>query len=301
MLLPQGGLGNQLFQVVLARTLAEHQGRRLVVDSVLLHSRLRRWRGLTPRSLSPLLSELLPDPRATPWHHCARERLAARLADRWPGASGDGARRDAVLTDAGLARAAARGELLEQLRMIRVLRTHATHPALYGAPFHRAWRAIAAALQPLAGPDPPTVALHARRGDYLHPRSGFLPLLPGYYQRALAAVDTLSGAGARGLRSDPEDPPPLHVFSDDPAWCQAHLTAPGWTPRLEAGRPETDLARLAAARVLILSNSSFSAVAAQLARLRDPATAVIAPDRWLLKEDGRLGDLRGPDWLTVEA
>ncbi|MFN9644011.1 MAG: alpha-1,2-fucosyltransferase, partial [Cyanobacteriota bacterium] len=112
---------------------------------------------------------------------------------------------------------------------------------------------------------------------------------------------TLPGAGARGLRSDPAHPPPLHVFSDDPAWCQAHLSVPGWAPRLEGGQPETDLARLAAARVLILSNSSFSAVAAHLAQLRDSATVVIAPDRWRLVEDGRLGDLRGPDWLTVEA
>lgn len=111
-LLLQGGLGNQLFQVVLARTLAERYGRRLVVDPVLLRSRLRRWRGLTPRSLSPLLRQLLPDPRATPWHHYARERLAARLADRWPGACGVGALSDAVLTDGGLARAAAGGELL---------------------------------------------------------------------------------------------------------------------------------------------------------------------------------------------
>jgi hypothetical protein len=286
LLLPQGGLGNQLFQVVLARTLAERFGRRLVVDPVLLRSRLRRLRGVTPRDLSPLLRQLLPEARHTPWHR----RAASRLGARWPGPGLDG-----LLTDAGLARAAAGGDLLERLGGIRLLRTHATHPALYGEPFTPAWRAIARALQPLAGPEPPTVALHARRGDYLHPRSGFLPLQPGYYQRALALLAGPLGEEGRGAS------PVLHVFSDDPAWCRAHLGLPGWEVRVEAGHPETDLARLAAARALILSNSSFSAAAAHLARLRDPATPVIAPDRWLLVEDGRLGDLRGPDWRTVEA
>jgi hypothetical protein len=286
LLLPQGGLGNQLFQVVLARTLAERFGRRLVVDPVLLRSRLRRLRGVTPRDLSPLVRQLLPEARGTPWHRQAASRLAAR----WPGPDHGG-----LLTDTALTRAAARGDLLEHLGAIRLLRTHATHPALYGEAFAPAWRAIAAALQPLVDTEPPTVALHARRGDYLHPRSGFFPLQPGYYQRALALL-----AGAPELER-PGGSPVLEVFSDDPAWCRAHLTLPGWELRVANGSPETDLARLAGARALILSNSSFSAVAAHLARLRDPATPVIAPDRWLLVEDGRLGDLRGPDWRTVEA
>ncbi|MFN9546449.1 MAG: alpha-1,2-fucosyltransferase [Cyanobacteriota bacterium] len=289
LLLLQGGLGNPLVQVVLARALAERHGRRLEVDSVLLRSRLRRLRGVTPRSLSPLLRQLLPEARPTPWHH----RAVARLAARWPGPGSEG-----VLNDAALAQAAAQGDLLERLSAIRLLRTHATHPALYGEPFQAVWRTIAAALQPLAGPAPPTVALHARRGDYLHPRSGFFPLQQGYYQRALASLEGSLGLAARGSNGHL---PVLHVFSDDPAWCRTHLGAAGWELRIAAGSPEADLARLAAARALIVSNSSFSAVAAQLARLRDPATVVVGPDRWLLEEDGRLGDLRGPDWLTVKA
>lgn len=287
LLLLQGGLGNQLFQVVLARTLAERYGRRLVVDPVLLHSRLRRLRGLTPRGLSPLVAALLPEVGPTPWHRQAGVRLAAR----WP------VGRERVLNDAGLARAAAGGDLLERLGAIRVLRTHGTHPALYERGFTEAWRAIATALAPAAASKPPTLALHVRRGDYLHPRSGFFPLSLRYYQRALA---TLAPPPEQSLPSGAARPP-LHVFSDDPAWCRAHLGAGGWDLRIEAGCPEDDLARLASARALILSNSSFSAVAAHLARLRDPATPVLCPNRWLRVEDGRLGDLRSPDWRAVEA
>jgi hypothetical protein len=292
LLLLQGGLGNQLFQVVLARSLAERWDRPLVVDPVLLRSRLRRLRGLTPRGLSPLVAQLLPGAiQPTPWHHRAGPRLAAR----WPGPAPRWR-----LNDAGLAQAAAAGDPLERWGAIRLLRTHATHPALYAPPFQPAWRRIAAALQPLATDAPPTVALHVRRGDYLLPRSGFHPLPPGYYQRALAALrwraaPLFEAAASRGAR------PVLHVFTDDPAWCRTHLGGIGWDARIEVGSAEQDLARLASARALVISNSSFSAVAAHLARLRDPSTVVVCPDRWLLEEDGRLGDLRGTGWLTVEA
>ena len=290
LLLLQGGLGNQLFQVVLARTLAAQHGRQLVVDPVLLQSRLRRLRGVTPRSLSPLLVDRLPLV-STPWHH----RAASRLAARWgrPAAAW-------ILTDDALKRAAAAGALPQGLGAIRLLRTHATHPALFGLAFQSAWEELAACCAPLRSGPPPDLALHVRRGDYLQPRSGFFPLEPGYYRRALELVRQHPALAARaGLSGGGR--PVLHLFTDDPAWCRTHLGDAGWDLRIEAGTPEQDLARLASARVLITSNSSFSAVAAHLARLRDPAAVVLCPDRWLLEQDGRLGDLRSPDWLAVEA
>lgn len=290
LLLLQGGLGNQLFQVVLARTLAAQHGRALVVDPVLLQSRLRRLRGVTPRSLSPLLAGRLPLV-ATPWHH----RAVGRLAARWGGSAAAW-----VLTDAALEQAVPAGLVPQGLGAIRLLRTHATHPALYGPAFQPAWEELAAALEPQRRGPPPALALHVRRGDYLHPRSGFFPLEPGYYRRALERIEETPALAARaGLGGAGR--PVLHLFTDDPAWCRTHLSDAGWDLRIEAGSPEQDLARLATARVLITSNSSFSAVAAHLARLRDPAAVVLCPDRWLLEEDGRLGNLRSPEWLAVEA
>jgi hypothetical protein len=290
LLLLQGGLGNQLFQVVLARTLAARHGRELLVDPVLLRSRLRRLRGVTPRSLSPLLAGRLPLV-ATPWHH----RAAGRLAARWGGSAAAW-----VLTDTALERAVEAEALPEGLGAIRLLRTHATHPALFGPAFQPAWEELAAALEPLRSGPPPALALHVRRGDYLQPRSGFFPLEPGYYRRALEFIEESPALAARaGLGG--ASPPLLHLFTDDPAWCRTYLGDAGWDLRIEAGSPEQDLARLASARVLITSNSSFSAVAAHLARLRDPAAVVLCPDRWLLEEDGRLGNLRSPDWQAVEA
>jgi hypothetical protein len=58
---------------------------------------------------------------------------------------------------------------------------------------------------------------------------------------------------------------------------------------------------MAQVKTLITGNSSLSAVAAHLAQLRDPLTRVITPERWLLKDDGRLGDLRKPGWQVVSA
>lgn len=280
--------------MVLARVLAERHARHLMVDPVLLHSRLRRLRGVTPRSLSPLVASALPV-GSTPWHH----RAAARLAARWPAPG-----LAWVLNDAKLQQAAMAGDLSEKLGTISLIRTHGTHPALFAPAFEAAWRSLATALEPLVGVAPPTLALHVRRGDYLNPNSGFLPLGPGYYRRALETVrkcqDLSANAGIAAGGSRDNRRPLVHLFTDDPAWCRTHLTDSDWDLQIEAGSPEQDLARLAASRVLIISNSSFSAVASHLAKLRDPAAAVLCPDRWLLKEDGRLGDLRSPGWLTVK-
>jgi len=288
-LLLQGGLGNQLFQIVLAQTLSRHFGKPLCVDSVLLHSRLRHLRGLTPRSLSLLLAQCLPL-CSTPWHHWVGARFAARCP--WVGT-------DWILTDQSLNLAVAQGSLLDQLSAVRLLHTHATHPALFGAPFHQAWLDLAGALKPLQVGPLPVLALHVRRGDYLHPSSGFFALEACYYHRALAAIQTRSDLATKaGFVGS--GPAVVNVFTDDPAWCRTHLGIVGWEVRIEQGTPEQDLARMAAARVLITSNSSFSAVAAHLVGLRDPSAVVLCPDRWLIKEDGRLGDLRCPHWLAVE-
>ncbi|WP_216901707.1 alpha-1,2-fucosyltransferase [Synechococcus sp. CCY 9618] len=279
-LLLQGGLGNQLLQMVLGEALAASQGRQLQGSTVLLDSRSRRFRGLTTRSMSPLVRGRLPC-LPVPWHRYLPSRLRARLAD--PASAG-------VLTDRGLGEAACHPGLLQRLDWVRVIHSHATHPALFGPEFTPAWQAMLEALGPHRRLPAPWVAVHVRRTDYLHPRSGFQPLAASYYRAALALATGASAAAAPVL---------VNGFSDDPAWCRAHLQDPRWRLEVSAGTPEQDLAAMAQAQVLITGNSSLSAVAAHLAQLRDPGTRVYTPERWLRKEDGRLGDLRKPGWQVV--
>lgn len=281
LLLLQGGLGNQLLQQVLAESLAEYLGRPLVGSAVLMGSRSRRWRGLTSRRLSPLVRERLPL-RPMPWHRHLPPRLAARLA---------GGRLAGVLTDPLLAESAVGTSLLERLGWVRVIHSHATHPGVFGEEFTSSWQAVLKALQPCWRGLAPEVAVHVRRTDYLNPRSGFLLLGEPFYRAALTrALESLPGGTTL---------PVVHAFTDDPAWCLAHLQDPGWQLEISGGTPEQDLAAMAHARSLITCNSSLSAIAGHLAQLRDPRTLVFTPLRWMLHEDGRLGNLRKAEWQVV--
>jgi hypothetical protein len=280
-LLLQGGLGNQMLQLVLAESLAKALGRRLVGSLVLMESRSRRLRGLTVRALSPLVRGRLPL-RPGPWHRHLAPRLAARLGE--PRAAG-------VLTDRLLVEAAGGPSLLERLGWVRVIHSHATHPALFGAEFTVSWQATLEALGACWRGTAGEVAMHVRRTDYLNPRSGFFPLGEPYYRAALARALAALPAGPA--------PPVVHAFSDDPAWCRAHLQDPSWRLEISGGTPEQDLAAMVHASVLITGNSSLSAIAGHLAQLLDPHTLVLTPQRWLLSEDGRLGNLRKADWQVV--
>ncbi|MBD2548362.1 alpha-1,2-fucosyltransferase [Microcystis elabens FACHB-917] len=282
LLLLQGGLGNQLLQLALGETLAAAFDRELMGSTVLLESRSRRLRGLTARSISPVVLERLVCP-PSPWGRHLPARLMARLAD--PASAG-------VLTDRGLLEAVRQPPLLDRLGWVRVIHSHATHPALFGEAFTSAWRAILEVLVPhLRGPAP-RVAVHVRRTDYLLPRSGFRLLGEPYYRAALErALATRGSASAAPLL--------VNAYSDDPTWCCDHLQDPRWRWEFGGGTPEQDLAAMAHAEMLITGNSSLSAVAAHLAQLRDPLTTVLTPERWLLKDDGRLGDLRKPGWQVV--
>jgi hypothetical protein len=284
-LLLQGGLGNQLLQLALAETLAAVFDRELVGSTVLLDSRSRRLRGLTARSISPVLRARLHCV-PSPWTHHLPARLLARLAD--PVRSG-------VLTDRTLLAAVRHPPLLDRLARVRVIHSHATHLALFGPEFSAAWRGIQQAVLSHRRGQAPKLALHVRRTDYLLTRSGFHVLGEPYYRAALECALASGGHAGAGA------PLLVNVFSDDPTWCSAHLQDPRWRLEFSGGTPEQDLAAMAQAETLITGNSSLSAVAAHLAQLRDPLTRVITPERWLLKDGGRLGDLRKPGWQVVSA
>lgn len=281
LLLFQGGLGNQLLQLALGEMLAAAFDRELIGSTALLESRSRRLRGLTARAISPVVLERLAS-TPSPWPRHLTARLMARLAD--PSSAG-------VLTDRGLLEAVRQPPLRNRLGWVRVIHSHATHPALFGDEFTSAWRAINEALLSHRRGQAPTVAMHVRRTDYIHPIYFHLLGEP-YYRAALERALGMRGPAAT-------EPLLVNVFSDDPIWCRDHLQDPRWRLEFNGGTPEQDLAAMAQADLLITSNSSLSAVAAHLVQLRDPLATIFTPKRWLLKDDGRLGDLRKPGWQVV--
>ena len=270
-LLIQGGLGNQLLQWVLARTLATQRQRELRIDNTLMRSWSRAQRGLSQREISPVLG-----PADKAWHHWLLARAHRRLSplDR------------STLTDAQLLAAGSSEELLA-LTPDRLI-THGTTPLLFEAPFQDAWREVHRRLPRVraqAG-----LGVHLRRGDYLNPASGFMALPLGYYHRAIQQV----------FERMPQLEGRIVLFSDDPAWGQANLSDTSWKLQIASGTPEEDLAAMATMRALVISNSSLSAIAAHLGESFGGLQLVICPDQWLSNPERKaLGDLRKPSWISL--
>ncbi|MEY2878415.1 MAG: hypothetical protein RLZZ15_795 [Verrucomicrobiota bacterium] len=142
---------------------------------------------------------------------------------------------------------------------------------------------------------PGAIALHVRRGDYLTatadiPHYRVLP--PDYYRAALRALAP-AGEATRAV-----------VFSDDPAWCAAHLALGVPTLVVERASSEAsaaaDLLCLAQARALVTANSTFSWWAAWIATQRGGAR-VVAPAVWFDDPDYAewQRQLRVPGWMSL--
>lgn len=281
LLLLQGGLGNQLMQLVLAESLARALNLNLIGCYVLLESRSRKLRGLTKRSMSSIVENRL-FVKPIPWHRHLAPRIAAHLGDLSGGS---------VLTDDILAKAAGRDLQLELLSKIRIIHSHATHPVLFGSEFAASWQVMLESLRTYWTGNSVKIAMHVRRKDYINSSSGFVLLGEAYYKAALNIV--------LEVLSTKSTPIVVHIFSDDPSWCLNHLQDPRWQLVISQGTPEQDLASMIHSEVVITGNSSFSAIAGHLAQLVNPSTLVLTPKHWRLKPDGRLGDLRKANWQVV--
>jgi hypothetical protein len=136
------------------------------------------------------------------------------------------------------------------------------------------------------------VSLHIRRGDYVnHPEFsksfGFVGL--DYYQAAIALLKERLGHFK------------LFIFSDDPAWVGENLvTDVEYTLVVNAGADADldDLQLMSLCRHHVIANSSFSWWGAWLNA--NPDKVVIAPKTWFRdKPDWNTVDLVPPSWLRV--
>lgn len=133
---------------------------------------------------------------------------------------------------------------------------------------------------------PCPVALHWRCGDYRKPENAALQVCgPRYYADACRAV----------REALPEAQ--LFVFSDEPAYVQAHLATAGLPAVFVQGNwPAVwDLDLMARCRHFILSNSTFSWWGQYLAE--PEGRRVFAPDRWYA--NGKRSALYAPDWTLL--
>lgn len=142
----------------------------------------------------------------------------------------------------------------------------------------------------------PSIALHVRRGDYIHigPTHAFhgVPSI-GYYARGLA---TLRQAGVTG---------PVYVFSDDVAWCRESLGSLGELHHVpeHLGGPSgtTHLHLMSLCQHFVIANSTFAWWAAWLAEEAEPrAKKIIRPAAWFRAAEFRHVHPCPPSWIALE-
>lgn len=135
------------------------------------------------------------------------------------------------------------------------------------------------------------VAVHIRRGDYVtNPQTesfhGSCDL--SYYRKCVALIVKRV--------SDPH----FFVFSDDPKWAKENLQIDfpaTFSSHNGPDRGYEDLRLMRHCKHFIIANSSFSWWGAWLSRNSDKI--VVAPKRWMRKEDIVTKDLIPDGWLSI--
>ncbi len=135
-----------------------------------------------------------------------------------------------------------------------------------------------------------SVSVHIRRGDYVANQkvaASYGPCTELYYKRAVAEI----------IKHIPN--PTWFIFSDDIDWVKDTLTFPGTVIYVsgEAANDQEELLLMAACAHNIIANSSFSWWGAWLNQ--NPEKVVIAPSPWFDTRPQDHADLLPSSWIQV--
>lgn len=137
-----------------------------------------------------------------------------------------------------------------------------------------------------------SVCLHVRRGDYVHNpvTNAFHGLCPeSYYQEAVTLIQRNNPGISR-----------YFVFSDDPVWVENNFSigVPFQTVKhYTAGQECEDLILMSSCSHHVIANSSFSWWGAWLCE--KPDKFVIAPEKWFKGANLDTRDLVPPSWRRL--
>ncbi len=136
-----------------------------------------------------------------------------------------------------------------------------------------------------------SVMIHIRRGDYVNSPSaskihGFIGT--NYYRNAIEQIKNLVPN------------PVFFVFSDDISWCKEHLPKDSIIfieTKNSAASPISELSLMSHCKHHIIANSTFSWWGAWLCEYKNKN--VIAPKHWLSNQIINLDDLIPQDWVLM--
>ncbi len=270
----RGGLGNQMFQYAIGRSIAEKHGRRLFLDDLALRidhpGRTRRAYALGAFNIK---AELTSRARV---EGCG---IRAVLVQERRGFH------EQVLKPCPLAQLELQGFWQDERYFLDIAHVLRAHFRMRPGPWESSrW-------QPLIAATPNAVCVHVRRQDYLTPQGGGIGFVgQEYYRRAIAAMARL----VQDVR--------YFVFSDDIPWCREYLPLDHSHSFIEhdcgAGDHTcTDFSLMTLCRHFIIANSSFSWWAAWLGS--DPRKIVIAPKVWFHDIPSDSDDIVPRAWFRI--
>lgn len=145
------------------------------------------------------------------------------------------------------------------------------------------------ALASVLNTDKNSVSLHVRRGDYVTNKnaSSFHGLTGlNYYKSATRYLQKQIKVSN------------YYIFSDDPAWCKAHLKLAHQTTYVDWNTDGAeDMRLMSMCQHNIIANSSFSWWGAWLNQ--NPAKIVIAPQQWFAHLDSNTKDVIPDSWQKI--
>lgn len=138
----------------------------------------------------------------------------------------------------------------------------------------------------------PAVSLHVRRGDYLHPVTQAVhgSCKTSYYLNAVRLI-------AEKTKVEPV----VYAFSDEPEWVRENLRLPFETHVVSHNGPDKnyeDLRLMSACRHHVIANSSFSWWGAWLNA--STSKVVVAPIRWFADPSLSNPDIVPTSWQRLE-
>lgn len=133
------------------------------------------------------------------------------------------------------------------------------------------------------------VAVHIRRGDYLHKKSPFTYLDTDYYQKAMAYI------------AERVENPHFFIFSNDAEWVRQNIHTSLAQTIVEINDEKHgyfDLELMRNCRHAIIANSTFSWWGAWLCT--NPDKIVVAPKQWFRPDaDEYSGDIVPDEWVKI--
>jgi glycosyl transferase family 11 len=268
----RGGLGNQMFQYAIGRSISEKHDRALVLDDLALRvdhpGRTKRSYALGVFNIDAKLTSEISIRRAANRAVIVQDRRGFHEHVLQPNLS---------------VHLELHGFWQHERYFADIAHLLRDHFCMKPGPWDSsAWKPRIAAV-------PSAVCVHVRRQDYLTVSTfGFVGR--EYYQRAaMTMADHVADAH-------------FFIFSDDIPWCKANLSLDQPHSFVEHnGRADdstyTDLSLMTLCRHFIIANSSFSWWAAWLGA--DPRKIVMAPKDWFRDIPSDSRDITPESWLRL--